>query len=156
VDAKTRSRYAARANVIKALAHPTRLFVVDELSRTGEHCVCNLTEMIGADISTVSKHLAILKAAGIVEDEKRGSQVYYRLTVNCVEGFLACIENLIQRNVRQRHKLLAGNNVVEAFPAQTNSLISRIASKTFDFPDPLAPRSRFMGPKGNSKFTRVL
>jgi len=51
-----------RAKVMKALAHSSRLFIVDELSR-GERCVCELTEMIGADVSTVSKHLAVLREA---------------------------------------------------------------------------------------------
>ena len=79
MDRKTQARYEARANVIKALAHPTRLFIVDELARVGEKCVCELTALIGADMSTVSKHLTILKGVGIVQDEKRGSTVYYRL-----------------------------------------------------------------------------
>ena len=61
---KSLSRYEARVRVVKAMAHTTRMFIVDELSRAGERCVCELTEMIGADISTVSKHLAILKNAG--------------------------------------------------------------------------------------------
>ena len=71
-----RNRYDARARIIKAIAHPTRLFIVDELSR-GERCVCELTEMIGSDMSTVSKHLSLLRTAGIVQHDKRGSQVYY-------------------------------------------------------------------------------
>lgn len=81
----------ARASVIKALAHPSRLFIVDELSR-GERCVCELTEMIGADVSTVSKHLALLKKAGVVLDERRGQQVFYRLRVPCILNFFGCVE----------------------------------------------------------------
>ena len=76
--AKTQAQYEARAKIIKAMAHPTRLFVVDELTRGGQRCVRELTEMIGVSMSTVSRHLAMLKNAGLVEDEKRGSQVYYR------------------------------------------------------------------------------
>jgi ArsR family transcriptional regulator len=91
--------YEARARVVKALAHPTRLFIVDELSR-GERCVCELREEIGDDISTVSKHLAILKGAGIVEDDKRGLQVYYRLRCPCILRFFDCIENVLTENVR--------------------------------------------------------
>ena len=70
---KKKRQLEARAQIMKALAHPTRLFVVDELSK-GERCVCELTDMIGADISTVSKHLSVLKQAGIVQDEKRGQR----------------------------------------------------------------------------------
>ncbi|MFO7877386.1 MAG: metalloregulator ArsR/SmtB family transcription factor, partial [Desulfovermiculus sp.] len=58
-----RDRYESRARIMKALGHPSRLFIVDELSRQ-DRCVCELTEMIGADISTVSKHLSILREAG--------------------------------------------------------------------------------------------
>ena len=94
MDAKAQARFEARARVIKAMAHPTRLFMVDELSR-GERCVCELTEMVGADTSTVSKHLALLKNAGIVADEKRGSQVFYSLRTPCVLRFLSCIESVI-------------------------------------------------------------
>ncbi len=90
MDRKTRSRYEARARIIKAMGHPTRLFIVDELSKR-ERCVCDLTEMVGADISTVSKHLSILRAAGIVLDEKRGNQVFYSLRVPCVLKFFDCV-----------------------------------------------------------------
>lgn len=69
------ARYKARAKVIKALAHPTRLFIVDEIAKE-EQCVCELQEMIGADMSTVSKHLSVLREAGVVSDEKRGLIVF--------------------------------------------------------------------------------
>ena len=106
MDAKTLAKYEARADVLKAMAHPTRLFIVDELSRRGERCVCELTELIGADMSTVSRHLALLKGAGIVEDEKRGSQVYYRLRVRCLLDFFECVESVMKCNARDRQRLL--------------------------------------------------
>ena len=95
MDKKTRTRFETRAAVIKALAHPTRLFIVDVLSRN-EKCVCELTEMVGADISTVSKHLTVLRTAGLVEDDKRGLQVWYRLKTPCVMNFFDCIESVIE------------------------------------------------------------
>ena len=95
MNPKTQARYEARATIIKAMAHPTRLFIVDELSRN-ERCVCELTEMVGADMSTVSKHLAILKNAGIVENEKRGSQIFYRLRMPCILNFFDCVETVIR------------------------------------------------------------
>jgi DNA-binding transcriptional ArsR family regulator len=88
-----RRRYEAKARMMKALAHPTRLFMVEELAK-GERCVCELRDMVGADISTVSKHLARLKAAGIVADDKRGLQVFYRLETPCVLGFFDCVEQV--------------------------------------------------------------
>jgi len=89
----TRSRYEAKARMMKALAHPTRLFMVEELAK-GERCVCELRDMVGADISTVSKHLTLLKAAGIVADDKRGLQVFYRLKTRCVLDFFDCVEQV--------------------------------------------------------------
>jgi DNA-binding transcriptional ArsR family regulator len=106
MDAKTQAKYEARARIIKAMAHPTRLFIVDELSRSAERCVCELTEMVGVDISTVSRHLAILKGAGIVEDEKRGLQVYYRLRVRCVLDFFECVESVMKCNVKSQQRML--------------------------------------------------
>ncbi|MCE5273092.1 metalloregulator ArsR/SmtB family transcription factor [bacterium] len=88
-------RFEQRAAVFKALAHPTRLFIVDELSR-GERCVCELTAMVGADISTVSRHLAVLREAGIIEDDKRGQQVFYGLKMKCVAGFFTCVEKAVR------------------------------------------------------------
>ena len=72
------------------------MFIVDELSRSGERCVCELTEMIGADISTVSKHLTVLRNVGVISDEKRGNQVFYRLRVPCIMDFFRCVEAVIE------------------------------------------------------------
>jgi DNA-binding transcriptional ArsR family regulator len=101
------AKYEARAKVMKAMAHPTRLFIVDELARNQQRCVCELTDMVGADMSTVSRHLAVLKNAGIVEDEKQGTTVYYRLRCPCVTNFFDCIETVLRRNAKDQQRLLA-------------------------------------------------
>jgi len=106
MNARQQAKYEARAKIIKALAHPTRLFIVDELSRRDKRCVCELTEMIGADMSTVSRHLALLKNAGIIEDERRGSTVYYRLRMACVLKFFDCIESVLTHNAENQRQLL--------------------------------------------------
>jgi len=107
MNAKTRARYEARAKIFKAMAHPTRLFIVDELAQAGEKCVCELTEMIGVDMSTVSRHLAVLKGAGIVQDEKRGSMVYYRLRLECVPQFFSCVESVMKCNAEDQQRLVS-------------------------------------------------
>ena len=91
MTAAAQNRFKKQARIIKALAHPTRLFIVDELAR-GERCVCELTGMIGVEMPTVSRHLSLLKRAGILADEKRGALVYYRLRVPCVLNFFKCVE----------------------------------------------------------------
>lgn len=90
MTAATRARYANQARILKALAHPARLLMVEELSR-GERCVCELTELVGVEMPTVSRHLGLLRNAGILEDEKRGSQVFYRLRTPCVLNFFKCV-----------------------------------------------------------------
>ncbi|HLP77306.1 MAG TPA: metalloregulator ArsR/SmtB family transcription factor [Candidatus Paceibacterota bacterium] len=96
MNTAAQAKYKAQARIIKALAHPTRLFIVDELAQ-GERCVCELTEMIGVEMPTVSRHLSQLKHAGIVEDDKRGAQVFYRLRVPCVLNFFKCVQ-AVQEN----------------------------------------------------------
>jgi len=93
----TRQQFKDQAAVIKALAHPSRLMIIDELAR-GERCVCELTELVGHDISTVSKHLSLLKENGLVEDEKRGKQVYYRLKIPYILNIFHCVEPVITAN----------------------------------------------------------
>lgn len=105
MNEKARARYEARAKIIKALAHPSRLFIVDELNR-GKRCVGELTEMIGTDASTVSKHLSVLKNAGLVRDEKVGSSVYYEFVAPCVSNFFDCIEAVIRANVEKQLELI--------------------------------------------------
>jgi ArsR family transcriptional regulator len=104
VKAREKARYEARAAIIKAMGHPTRLFIVEELSR-GERCVLDLTKMVGADVSTISKHLSVLKNAGIVRDEKRGSQVFYSLLVPCVLNFFSCVESVLESRARGQAEL---------------------------------------------------
>ena len=105
MDPATQARFEARARIIKAMGHATRLFLVDQLSRQ-ERCVCELTEMVGADMSTVSKHLAVLRNAGIVQDEKRGSSVYYRLRVPCIMNFFECVESVIESTAKEQLALV--------------------------------------------------
>jgi len=94
MDGKTRRYLEEKSRIFKALGHPTRLFIVEELAR-GERCVHDLTEMIGADVSTVSRHLSVLKNARIISDDKRGAQVFYSLAVPCVVNFFSCVENVL-------------------------------------------------------------
>ena len=83
------------------MAHASRLFIIEKLSKKS-HCVCELTEMIGADTSTVSKHLSVLKNAGIISDRKEGAMVYYSLEAPCLLKFLGCLETVIEQNVKKQ------------------------------------------------------
>ena len=104
---KTPEQYAARARVAKALAHPTRLLLLDAL-KGGEHCVGDLTELAGVDQSTVSKHLAVLRDAGLVSARKEGQMTYYGVRCPCLEDFFVCIERVLRDNLRTYRVQVAG------------------------------------------------
>ncbi|MCK5914713.1 MAG: helix-turn-helix transcriptional regulator, partial [Deltaproteobacteria bacterium] len=95
MNPKEKMIYEAKAKILKALAHPTRLWMAEQLGG-GERCVCEFVNEIDADFSTISKHLSVLKQAGIVADDKRGKQVFYRLKVPCVLSFMSCVEAVIE------------------------------------------------------------
>jgi ArsR family transcriptional regulator len=92
MNAVTAKQRKERAAIFKALGHPARLRIVEELLG-GERCVCELVEVSSGGWSTVSRHLSVLKAAGVVEDDKRGLHVHYRLALPCVGTFLDCLGN---------------------------------------------------------------
>jgi ArsR family transcriptional regulator len=91
-----------KAEIFKALGHPARLFMVDELSH-GNRCVCELQRLVGSDISTVSKHLRILRNLGIVRTHKQGTQVIYELQLNCLGTFMQCVEYFL--DTRFEHEI---------------------------------------------------
>jgi len=95
MDRKTRIKMEARVKIIKALAHPTRLYIADQVC-CRERTVGQLTEMIGVDMSTISRHLSILKHAGIIKVRKDGLQVYCSLAIPCIMNFFNCAEDAVR------------------------------------------------------------
>ena len=89
---------AEQAKIFKALGHPTRLLMVDAL-RDGEKCVCELQSLVGDDMSTISRHLAVLREAGIISSDKRGTNIYYKLS-------LGCTGELVEKRVRSQIDML--------------------------------------------------
>lgn len=90
-----------KAKVFKALGHPTRLMMVEKLA-AGECCVCELVELAGVDFSTISRHLSVLKEAGIIQDDKRGRQVFYRMGLPCIMNFIECVDALLQSQLETK------------------------------------------------------
>ena len=94
----------ARSEILKALAHPTRIYIVDLLDREGSRCVFELAEELGVDMSTVSRHLSQLKKAGILESEKKGTTVYYSLACNCISEFMKGLEKILRSKHHRENK----------------------------------------------------
>ncbi len=87
--------YERRAQVMKALAHPSRLMIADALA-DGERCVCELQEIVGSSMPTVSRHLSQMKSAGIIDGRRDGNQVYYRLLVPCITRVFTCADEVLR------------------------------------------------------------
>ncbi|MHB9024505.1 MAG: ArsR/SmtB family transcription factor [Armatimonadota bacterium] len=102
-----RDVYKQKATIIKAMAHPSRLVIIDALAE-GEKCVCDLQRLVGSDLSTVSKHLSVMKNAGLVTDRKEGLQVFYRLRVPCVLRFFECVEAVLRANSEEAARVMRG------------------------------------------------
>jgi len=85
------TRSDVRSGIIKALAHPSRVRIAEALC-DGERCVQDLTTLVGSDMSTVSKHLSIMKKSGWLEVEKRGLNQFYRLRCPCLLEFFRCVD----------------------------------------------------------------
>jgi ArsR family transcriptional regulator len=87
--------FEKRASILKAIASATRLMIIEELS-AGERTVGSLTTVVDLDISTVSRHLSVLRNAGLVSSSRNGNQILYRLRVPCVLDFFDCVEKVIE------------------------------------------------------------
>ncbi len=94
-----------RAKIIKAMAHPVRLMMI-EMLRTGEHSFSEIFELFKLDKSTVSKHLLVLKESGIISSRKRGTDMIYRLDVPCITDFFSCVTAVIESNVKKQQVCL--------------------------------------------------
>ena len=92
---KSNDQYKRQARLLKALASETRLKIIDRLHK-GECHVGELVRLIGSDQSTVSKHLAVLRNIGVVDDDRRGNTVFYRLLTPCVVNFFSCAAQVIK------------------------------------------------------------
>ena len=94
---KSKNVFKKQAQVLKALAHESRLMIVDRLYK-GEASAGELTDLVGSDQTTVSKHLAVLRAHGIVESRREGSAAVYRLLTPCVVNFFTCATKVMNES----------------------------------------------------------
>ena len=97
MNSEIEKEYGEKAEVFKALAHPTRLFVLHAIKEKSLS-VKELTEMVGVDISTMSKHLDILKKHKIIEGRKEKNYVYYRLAIPCILNFKSCVNKVVDKS----------------------------------------------------------
>jgi ArsR family transcriptional regulator len=80
--------------LLQALGHPTRLAIVRELAGAGATCACDFTDCCGVRQPTVSHHLKILREAGVITSERKGTSIYYRLVPAAATRLAALVGEL--------------------------------------------------------------
>lgn len=100
MDKEYLAQFKQQAEIMKALAHPTRLFIIHQLYNQ-KLCVGEITQSVGVDISTISKHLSILRNVGIIDFEKQGKSAQYYLKTPCVLNFFTCMRDIQKSNINE-------------------------------------------------------
>jgi len=98
--------FGKQAEIVKAIAHPLRIAIVDFL-KDGERCVCDIAEHIGSEQSNVSRHLSVMVSAGVLEHRKVGLKVIYWLKCPCILDFFTCVSGVLKQQARENERLLA-------------------------------------------------
>jgi ArsR family transcriptional regulator len=103
----TQEKLRLKAEVFKAMGHPLRLGVIEFLGND-EKCVCEIVDHVGTGVSNVSKHLSVLKKAGIIKDRRDGLRIMYRLTMPCALDFAGCVESQVICNLESQREAMCG------------------------------------------------
>ena len=106
MDCESRKLYELKAQIIQAAAHPIRLAIIEFLS-LGEQCVCDISEHVESQRSNVSRHLALMLQAGVVECRKEGLKMIYSLKTPCIINFLKCVENVLREKIEDNVAVLS-------------------------------------------------
>ncbi|MEI6208957.1 MAG: metalloregulator ArsR/SmtB family transcription factor [Desulfuromonadales bacterium] len=96
-----------RAEILKALAQPTRLKIIDFL-RDGERCVCEIFPAIGEEQSNTSRHLNMMLTAGVLSRHKDGLKIYYAIKHPEIFDVIDIVTDIVKQDIAGRHKLLKG------------------------------------------------
>ncbi len=99
--------FKARARIMKALANPVRLMIVDELSR-GERCICDLQPLFPMNKSTLSRHVSTLRNVGIVSERREGARSFLRLETPCILKVFECVRGVIVSEADRHSRLVKG------------------------------------------------
>ena len=101
MQAEPGSIHEMQSEVFKAIGHPIRLRIVKFLA-DGEHPVHDIVRAVGAEQSNVSRHLSLLKQAGVLANRKAGLQVYYRVNSPEMVKALGCVFTCVEAMARTR------------------------------------------------------
>ncbi len=100
-----RNKFDQLAAIIRATAHPVRLFLLETLMGN-RYCVKELTDMLPYDLSTISRHLKQMKSSGLLLDEREGNCVYYRIQCDCVRRYFDAAMSILKSNINRNNNIL--------------------------------------------------
>lgn len=92
-----RLKNTLRADILKALANLTRVCIIENL-KDGPSNVTELSKKLGESNSITSRHLNVLKSAGLIEDKKKGTMVIYSLASTGIPDILNSVDDVIKMN----------------------------------------------------------
>jgi DNA-binding transcriptional ArsR family regulator len=101
---KKRLLFDRQAEIVKSVAHPLRIAIVDFL-KDGEQCVCDIAEHIDSERSNVSRHLSVMVSGGVLSYRKDGLKVIYKLRTPCIVDFFSCVTNILKQQAEENKKL---------------------------------------------------
>ena len=105
LDKNRQLLFEKQAEIARAIAHPLRIAILDFL-KDGDQCVCDIAEFVGSERSNVSRHLAVMVNAGLLEYHKEGLKVIYKLKCKCVTDFFTCAVKIVKQQAEENEKLL--------------------------------------------------
>ena len=105
MDKNKQLLFEKQAEIARAIAHPLRVAILDFL-KDGDQCVCDIAEFVGSERSNVSRHLAVMVNADLLEYHKEGLKVIYHLKCSCVTDFFTCAVKVLKQQVKENEKLL--------------------------------------------------
>ena len=105
ITQKKQLLFEKKAEIVKAIAHPLRMAIVDFL-KDGQQCVCDIAEHVGSEQSNVSRHLSVMVNAGVLGYRKEGLKVIYKLKTPCILEFFSCVTACLKQQAKEDEKLL--------------------------------------------------
>ena len=118
MDHVTRKLYRMKADILKAVAHPVRLAIIDAVA-DGEMCVNDIAKKVQSERSNVSRHLAVMVKGGILSSRKDGLMVYYSLRTPCIVNFFCCVEDVLRAQLHENNAALSRLSRSSSRPAAT-------------------------------------
>lgn len=88
--------YKKSTRLLKAMAHPVRLAILDILMDNEEECVCHMEAMLGYRQAYLSQHLMSMREAGLVEDRREGRNIFYRISQPGMVSLLSNVRLLLE------------------------------------------------------------